>query len=512
MYKYKKTSKLMVILLVAALAITMTGSVLFAVAELTPAKKLAFDSIDRNKDEIAKIGNSLYWFSELGMQEYETCELLSNLLTEWGFKVERNISEFPTAFMATYGSGKPVIAVHTESDCVPSANQRPGATGTRDQWVEGAPGHGEGHNEGPAAMLGGIFAVKQVMDKYNLKGTLKVFLAPAEEQLVSRPFFVRDGYFDDVDVVFHPHVSSSMNASYGIRQYALISVEFAFFGKTAHGARAWQGNDASDATKLMSIGFDALREHLPPTYRAMSTVVKAGDQPNVIADYAKIWWMFRESTAELVKDVWAKGRKVAEGAAMMTNTRMEENLLSAVWPTRSNQTLAEVVYANVELIGMPKWTAEEQELAKAIQRTTGAEEIGLRTKIGSLTKATQSASANDSGDICWVAPSISIRVPGGVQGTIGHNWTASIAQGTSIANKGEVQGAKLLAASMIDMLESPELVAKAKATFKKEIAGVDYKTLLPADQKPPYFLGEDLMAKYRPLLEPHYLNVKIEFK
>ena len=506
--------KLMVALLVVALAITMTSTTLFAVAELTPAKKTAFDAIDRNAEQIGLIGDSIFSFSELGLQEFETNKLMTGLLKEWGFKIENGISGMPTAFMATYGSGKPVIVVHTESDAVPSANQRAGSVFDDPLVTSGrerAPGHGEGHNEGPAAMLGAAYAVKQAMDKYNLKGTLKLFLAPAEEQLVSRPFFARDGYFDDADVAFHPHVSSSVGASYGIRQYALVSAEYIFTGKTAHGAYAWGGNDAADAARLMANGFDALREHLPPTYRAMCTLVQMGDQPNVITSYAKIWWMFREASAELVKDIWAKGNRVAEGAAMMTNTRVERNLLSAVWPTRSNKTLAEVVQANYELVGMPKWTAEEQALAKAIQKFNGRDEIGLRTEINPLRKATQGASANDSGDVTWVLPSSSIRVPGGVSGTIGHHWTAAIAQGTSIANKGEVQGAKYLAGSMIDVLENPEIVARAKETFKEEIAGTEYVSLMPPDQKAPTFLNKEKAARWKPLLEPHYLRVKIEF-
>ena len=512
---YRKISKVMVALLVVALAITMTSTTLFAVAELTPAKKLAFDSIDRNKDEIAKIGDSLFSFNELGMQEYETNKLLTDLLTAWGFKVENGISGMPTAFMATYGSGRPVIVVHTEPDCVPSANQRAGSAFDDPIVTSGgerAPGHGEGHNEGPACMLGAAYAVKQVMDKYNLKGTIKLFLAPGEEQLVARPFFARDGYFDDADVAFHPHVSSNANAVYGLRQYALVSAEYIFTGKTAHGASAWGGHDAADAAKLMSVGFDALREHLPPTYRAMCTMVMMGDQPNVITSYSKIWWMFREASAELVKDIWAKGRMVAEGAAMMTNTTVEENLLSAVWPSRANKTLSEVVQANIELVGMPKWTAEEQELAKAIQKMNGAKESGLATKVGSLSKATQGAGANDEGDVTWVLASSRTPVPGGVSGTTGHHWSAAIAQGTSIANKGEVTGAKYLAGSMIDVLENPEIVATAKATHKEEVAGTKYVSLMPADQKAPTFLNKESAARWKPLLEPHYLRVKIEFK
>ena len=344
-------------------------------------KQTAFQAIDRNAGEIAKVGDEIFSFAELGMQEYETSALCVRLLKEMGYTVETGVSGIPTAIEATYGSGHPVIAVHVEYDAVPSGSQTPGVA-DHQPVVAGAPGHAEGHNTNAALWLGAAYAVKQAMDQHHLAGTIKLFSAPAEEQGISRPYFVRDGYFKDVDAAFHAHVGSDLSTSYGLRQYAVMSVEYEFFGKTAHAAVSpWTGKSAGDAVKLMDVGWDVLREHLPPTQRSHSTIVNAGVQPNVVPDYGKIWFYFRESTYEGAKALYDKAHDVAQGAALMTGTTWKEKIISACWPTRDNKTMAEVVQANIELVGLPKWTPEEEALARRIQQAAGEKQTGLATKI-----------------------------------------------------------------------------------------------------------------------------------
>ena len=502
------------LLLGVGMVLVLLGFVSPVMAAAGP-KETAFEAVDRNKDEIAKVGDAIYSFAELGMQEIETSKLCVDVLKKMGYDVKTGISGFPTAIMATYGSGKPVLAVHIEYDAVPSGSQQAGAL-ERKEVVAGAPGHAEGHNTNAAAWMGAAFAVKEAIDKHKLKGTVKFFSAPAEEQLVSRPFFVRDGYFKDVDAAFHVHVGETLSTSYGIRQYALVSVEYEFFGKTAHSAVApWTAASAVDAVKLMDIGWDVLREHLPPTQRSHSVILNGGIQPNVVPDYAKIWYFFREATYEGANNLFTKADKVAEGAALMTGTTWKRNVLSASWPTRDNQTMAEIVQSNIELVGMPVWTAEEQKLAKAIQKVAGAdasEQKGLATKIAPLKEAKQNTSSNDSGDVTWIVPHGRITIPSNVGGVPGHHWAATIAVATSIAHKGEAAGAKVLAGSMVDLLTKPELMAKAKETFKKEVGNSQYKPLLPMDQKPPLTMNVEEMAKYRDLMKPHYLLAPINFK
>jgi aminobenzoyl-glutamate utilization protein B len=379
--------------------------------------------------------------------------------------------------------------------------------------VDGAPGHTEGHNVNGAVMIGAALAIKKTIDEYGVKGTLKVFGAPAEEQLVSRPYFVRDGYFKDVDVALHDHIGKELGTVYGLRQYALISAEFTFKGQSAHAATApWNARDALDAAVLMDIGWDKLREHLEPTQRSHRVITNGGDQPNVIPNRSTIWWFFREATAEKTRALFDKAKRVADGAAMMTETSYDVNVLSAVWPTRANRTLAEVIQRNIEEIGMPQWTEGEQKLVHEVQTKVKAKPTGMPTKVAPLKECVQSVSANDSGEVSWVVPTGLISFPSNIPGVSYHHWSAGVSLATSIAHKGAVAGAKAMAASAIDLLLDPQIVVKAKETFKQEIGDVEYRPLLPPDQKPPLELNRDLMERYRPKMREHYLKERPEFR
>ena len=475
-------------------------------------KETVFKSVDDNAKAIALLGDNIFYFAELGMQEFETSKLMTGILEKGGFKVERGISGMPTAFLATYGSGTPVIAIHTEYDTTPGNSQTPGVTDHK-PMVEGAPGHAEGHNVNAAVMIGAAFAVKKAMDQFKLKGTLKIFGAPAEELLIPRPYFVRDGYFKDVDVAFHTHIGEELKTEYGVRQYALISAEFTFKGQTSHAASApWLGRDAVDAAELMSIGFDKLREHLEPTQRSHRVISYGGDQPNVIPALAKIWWFFRETTIERAQENFDKAKKIAQGAALMTGTEWSVQVFSAIWPTRGNKTLAEVTQKNIELVGIPKWTEQEENLAKELQKKQGAKVIGLHHKVEALRESRQTASSNDSGEVTWIVPTGRVTFPSNIPGIPAHHWAAGVAPATSLAHKGAVAGAKALAASAVDFFADPSLVTEAKATFKKEIGDVQYKSFLPPDQKPPVHLNKEIMERFRPALEKFYIKEKPEFR
>jgi aminobenzoyl-glutamate utilization protein B len=477
----------------------------------TKEKQFVFDTVDRNSAAIALLCDNIFYFAELGMQEFETSGLMTKLLEQAGFAIERNLSGMPTGFVATYGSGKPVVALHTEFDATPACSQKAGVVAPA-PIVEGAPGHTEGHNVNAAVMIGAAITIKRAMDQFGLEGTLKVFGAPGEEQLVSRPYFVRDGYFQDVDVALHDHIGQGFGTVYGLRQYALISAEFTFKGQTAHAATApWNARDALDAVVLMDIGWDKLREHLEPSQRSHRVITNGGDQPNVIPSKSSIWWFFREASADKTRALFEKAKRIAEGAAIMTDTSYAVNVLSAVWPTRANRTLAEVIQANVEQIGMPQWGEGEQKLVYELQTNVKAKPVGMPTKITPLKECVQSVSANDSGEVSWVVPTGLITFPSNIPGVSYHHWSAGVALATSIAHKGAVVGAKAMAATAIDLLMDPSLVAKAKQTFKEEIGGVEYKPLLPPDQRPPLELNRDLMERYRAAMREHYLKEKPVF-
>ncbi len=477
-------------------------------------KETAFQAVERNAAEIAKIGDSVFYFAELGMQEVETCRLLVGVLRDIGYAVETGISGFPTGFLASYGSGKPVIAVHVEYDALPSGSQTPGAVDRR-ELVAGAPGHAEGHNTNPAVMVGAAFAIKEAIDKHRLTGTIKLFGSPAEEQLVSRSFFVRDGLFRNVDAALHVHVGDEFSVVYGVRSSALMSVEYEFFGKTAHAGNApWLGVSAADAAKLMDVGWDVLREHLPPTQRSHSVIKDGGVQPNVVPDYARIWWYFREATAKGAAELFGRARKMAEGACLMTGATHRETVVAACWPNWDNKPLAELVQANIELVGMPEWSEEDQALARRVQKAAGRPEAGLATKVTPLMPAKQSGGSCDSGDITYVVPHARIHFPANIPGTEAHHWSAGIAPATPIAHKGEVAGAKALAGTLVDLLTEPKHLVGAKRWFDKELTetGIVYEPLLPPETKAPVHLNREEMAKYRGRMKKFYLNAPIRFK
>ncbi len=340
------------------------------------AKALANAAIDRNADEIATIGDSVYYFGELGMQEFESAKFVKNVLESIGFTVETGAAGMQTNIFAHWGTGKPQIVIVSEMDALPGGSQTPGSI-ERKPLVPGAPGHMEGHNTHPAVMIGAAYAVKQAMQRYNIPGSVAISLGPAEEQLISRPYLVRAGLFKDSDVAILLHIGDNFSAGYGLVNYAAISARFNFHGKTAHGAvNPWDGKDAVDAVELMDIGFDKLREHLHPTYRAHRTITNGGIQPNIIPDLGQIWWFVRDADMPSAKETFDKLVKIGEGASLMTGTTYDYKIDAAAWPELSLKSVAEVIQANIDAVGMPQWSNDEQEFAKKFQAAMGAKVVG----------------------------------------------------------------------------------------------------------------------------------------
>ncbi|HEY6256842.1 MAG TPA: amidohydrolase [Xanthobacteraceae bacterium] len=477
-----------------------------------PEKAFCFDYLDRNSGAIATLNDSIFYFAELGMQEVETARLMTELLAAGGFEVERGIAGFATGFCATCGSGRPVIAIHTEYDANPDNSQAPGIA-EQAPIVEGAPGHCEGHNTNGAVLVATALAAKAAMDRFGLSGTLKIFGAPAEEQLISRPYYVRDGWFDDVDIAFADHIGSAYSVGYGLIQSALISATFTFHGETAHaGVAPWKGRDALDGVVLMDMGVAQYREHMLPSMRAQRVITDGGHQPNVIPRRACVWWFFRDSTAEGVFKLFERAKKIAEGAALMSNTEVAVDLMSAVWPVRGNRTLAELVQREIERVGLPAWTKQEDDLARAVQAKAKVPVEGLRRSIDPLKgPAVQKPAANDAGDVSWKVPMVKFYYPANIPNINAHHWAAGVALATSIAHKGALAGAKVLSAAVVECLLRPAVVDEAKRSFKEELGGIEYRPLLPPDQKPPVDLNRAMMEKYRPLLAQHYFKEKPRF-
>lgn len=472
----------------------------------------ALDYIDRNAGEIAKLGDAVFYFAELGMQEFRTSEFTADALRKAGFDVEAGISGIPPAWMASWGSGEPVIGIHCEADAIPKSSQIPGITEERPLIEGGAPGHAEGHNTNIAVMIGAAVAAKAAMEKNNIKGTIKLFFAPAEEQNISRPYFLRDGYMDEIDAIFHPHVGKDLSTTYGIRQYGVISAEFTFHGKGAHSAvNPWLGRNALDAVVLMDVGWGMMRQQLEPSQRSHRVILNGGDQPNQIPSSTKAWWWFRDEHMDLANAHFEKAKKIAEGAAIMTGCTYETNVISTCWPTRANQAMAEMIQKNIEIVGMPRWSGEERRLAKEVQTKIKAPAVGLQTAIGPLKPAKQNTSCNDSGSVSWAIPTGRINLPTNIPGCPAHTWSAAVSLATSIAHKGEVAGAKVLAASMLDLFMDEGLLSKVKESFANEIGDKKYFNILPKEQKPPTDLNSHEMERWRPLMEKHYVREKVRW-
>jgi aminobenzoyl-glutamate utilization protein B len=480
--------------------------------DVAAAKALAYDVLERNREAVAGVSDALFYFGELGMQEVESAALLCEVLEKEGFTVERGVSGFPTGFCATWGSGGPVIAVHTEYDANPDNSQASGVA-ERKAIVDGAPGHCEGHNCNAAVMVSGAVAAKRAMEKHGLPGRLKIFGAPGEEQLISRPYYVRDGLFRDVDAALHVHIAGEFDTVYGLTHYAAVSAYFTFHGETSHASvTPWMARDALDAVVLMDMGVAQLREHMQTDMRAHRTITHGGDQPNVIPARATVWWTFRAPTAEGARKLFERGKRIAEGAAMMTDTTVSVEVMSAVWPVRTNQGLAEVIQRNIEAVGMPAWTEEEDAFARRLQGAAKAGVNGLSRQVTPLAGPTRQRSpSNDCGDVSWAVPMGRIGFPANIPGIAFHHWGGGAALATSIAHKGTVAGAKALAGTIIDLMTDESRIERVKSTFKAEIGDVVYRPLLPADQKPPVNLNRELMEQFRPLMMPHYPKARPAF-
>src|SRR5947208_3645303 len=334
--------------------------------------------IDAMKKQAQVMVDSVFSFGELGFQEFETSKYLTGILEKEGFHIERGIAGIPTAWVASWGEGKPVISLGSDIDDIPQASQKP-AVAWHEPMIEGAPGHGEGHNSGMPLQIIAALAVKKVMEREHLPGTLRLWPGVAEEQLGSKAHYVRAGMFKDVDVALFAHVAANMGVSYGpAAGSGMVSVEYTFKGESAHAAGApWRGKSALDAVELMDIGWNFRREHLRIQQRSHYVITNGGDQPNVVPPNAAVWYYFRETDYPHIKEMWEIGDRMAKAASMMTDTEVSMKVLGSAWPGHFNKTIAETMHANIEKVGLPQWTEADQTLAKALQHELKVPEVGM---------------------------------------------------------------------------------------------------------------------------------------
>jgi aminobenzoyl-glutamate utilization protein B len=467
-------------------------------AEMYKAKKTALDYLGESSviEKFGRISDSIWNFAELGLQEFRSSAILIKALEEEGFAVEKGVAGMPTCFIASWGSGKPVIGILGEFDALPMLSQK-ALTPKQEPLVKVGPGHGCGHNMMGTAGIAAAIAVKRSMEQHNLTGTIKFFGSPAEETLISRPYMIREGVFKNVDAVIDNHASSDLATSYGVNGSGVMSVVFSFKGKTAHAAGApWIGRSALDGVELMNVATNYLREHLFYTYRLHYVITEGGEAPNIVPDKASVWYYIR-NTDERLEDMYNRVVDCARGAALSSGSILDTvKIITAVHQKHSNKGMAEAIQRNIELIGMPEWTESEQAFAKSLQKELGEEETGYPLKITPLSQPSGlqvGGSSTDVGDVSLIAPTASLNFPGVTPGAIGHHWSTVASVYGSAAWKGLITGAKVMAGTALDLLTKPKLLEEIKNEFASYSKDHPYKSFLPEGAKPPLDLNKKLM-------------------
>jgi aminobenzoyl-glutamate utilization protein B len=483
-------------------------------SRLEELKKEAIADVDARREFTQQMVDQVFSFGELGFQEFETSKYLTGILEKNGFKVQSGISGMPTAWVATWGSGKPVIAIGSDIDAIPQASQKPGV-GFKDPIVDGAPGHGEGHNSGQAVNITAILAVKKIMERERLPGTIKVWPGVAEELVGSKAWFIRDGLFKDVDVAIFSHVDDNLRPeAWGDDSgNGLVSVEYTFKGESAHSAsQPWRGRSALDAVELMNVGWNFRREHLRLQQRSHYIIVNGGDQPNVVPQNATVWYYFRENDYDRIKEMWDAGTTMAKAASLMTGTEVSWRILGTAWPKHMSRTLSEAMHANIKVVGLPEWSEADQTLARGIQKELKAREDGLASKLAELRgpipeEQRRGGGSDDIGDISWNVPTVSLRFPSNIPGLPGHNWANAISMATPIAHKGATAGAKVQAMTLLDILLRPEVVEQAWDYFRNvQTKTRKYTPFITSDDPPATWLNRAILDKYRPEMKKYYYD------
>ena len=485
-------------------------------------KQAVAANVDARAKLVQEMVDSVFSFAEPGFQEFETSKYLTSILQANGFTIEHGIAGIPTAWTATWGSGGPVIALGSDIDGLLGLSQLPGVPEIK-PMIAGAPGHGEGHNSGMPAMIAAALAVKDLMESRGIEGRLMLWPGVAEELLATKAFYVRDGVFDNVDATIFSHVGNGLGTSWGGGGgTGMVSVEYTFHGKTSHAAGApWAGRSALDAVEVMNYAWNMRREHLPLSQRSHYVISNGGGQPNVVPDEAAVWYYFRDTDFASVRNLFETGNTISEAAAMATDTTVTRRILGYAAPQHGNKPMAEAAQKNIERVGMPSWTEDDYKFSEAVARNTspsfvpyvagGSGRPVLVEEVSELGAPRETPStgggSDDIGDIMWTVPTITVRFPSNIPNTTGHHVTAAMAMATPIAHKGAVAGAKVVAMTVLDLLEDPTLLAAAKDYFQNEqLQGSTYDPVLGPDDKPAIDLNKDLMDRLRPEMQKFYYD------
>jgi len=464
-------------------ALCLSASTALA-GEASPAKQAAVASIDRLQPDLTKMSDQIWAFAETALRETQSAALLADYAEAQGFEVEHGVAEMPTAFIATYGSGSPVIGIMGEYDALPGISQK--AQPTQEALEEGAGGHGCGHNLFGTASLAAAVAIKDLIASGELDGTIRFYGTPAEEAIGGKLYMIRAGLFDDVDVALAWHPGDEISADTDSSQ-ALADFVVEFRGKTAHAAAdPWNGRSALDGVEIFTHGINLMREHVRPTARMHYVVVEGGNVPNVVPDYAKVWCWVRDTEHNGVDDLLERARAIAEGAALATGTESTFTVQSGDYEMLPNFEGAKLVHDNFTWLGPLEFTEAEQAFAIEIQRATGVEPLGLKGEIKplDLNPGPPDGGSTDVADVSWNVPTIHLSVTTAAFEAPWHAWPVVAAGGTSIGHKGMNYAAKALASTMVDLYENPEARAAMKKEFEEKTKDFVYKPYIPEGPPP----------------------------
>jgi len=448
-------------------------------------KQAAIAGVERRAAELIQLSDQVWAFAETALRETRSAALLADYAERQGFRVTRGVAGMPTAFVAEFGSGRPIIGIIGEFDALPGLSQR--AEPARAPLLAGAPGHGCGHNLFGAASLGAAAALKDLIASGGLKGTVRYYGTPAEESVGGKVYMAREGLFQDVDVMLAWHPADRTEADNGSSQ-AIVDFVVEFRGKTAHAAfDPWNARSAADAAEAFVHGVNLLREHVRPSVRMHYTIQRAGDVPNVVPDYAKVWMWVRDSKGAGIEPVLARVRQIAEGAGKIADVEAQLTIQGGDYEILVNQTGTKLLHANLAALGPITYTEAEQSFARAIQRAVGIEERGVVGELQPLQDpppAEPEGGSTDVGDVSWLVPTINLSVTTGVWKSPWHAWPVVATGGMSIGHKGLVHAAKALALTAVDLFTDPPRREAIRAEFSQQTAGFVYKPWVPAGPPP----------------------------
>lgn len=460
---------------------------IFAVAQKpksNPNKDAIIKSVENHQTELIKLSDQIWAFAETALREHKSSKVLADYAEAQGFKVKRGVAGMPTAFTAEYGSGKPVIGIMGEYDALPGISQK--AQPTKEALLTGAGGHGCGHNLFGAGSLGAAVAVKELIQQGKLKGTVRFYGTPAEESVGGKIYMARDGLFSDLDVCLDWHPDTEIAANMQSSQ-AMVDFIVEFKGKAAHAAAdPWNGRSATDGLEAFTHGVNMLREHVRPSVRMHYAIMRGGDVPNVVPEYAKVWMWVRDSKRAGVDEVFNRVKEIATGAGIVAGVEAKVTVQTGDYELLVNKKGAEALQTNLEQLGPIIYTSEEIAFAKKIQEVQGGEQTGLNGKIYPL-KETQehpNGGSTDVGDISWIVPEITLTATTAPANTAWHGWSVVACGGMSIGHKGLVLASKSLGMTMVDLFESEQLRKDIRAEFEKRKAGHVYKAYIPEGPAP----------------------------